>query len=86
MIPVLLNNLSPNYSWWKVLFLNTLSEYELVDHILADPLPTDIADLHWQRMDCTVRSWLYGTVAPDLIEITTTSKPTAHSLWLGLED
>jgi hypothetical protein len=37
-------------------------------------------------MDCTVRSWLYGTVAPDLIEITMTLKPTAHSLWLALED
>jgi hypothetical protein len=37
-------------------------------------------------MDCTVRSWLYGTVAPDLIEITMTLKPTTHSLWLALED
>jgi hypothetical protein len=37
-------------------------------------------------MDCTVRSCLYGTVAPDLFEITMMLKPTAHSLWLALED
>jgi hypothetical protein len=86
MIPVLLNNLSPNYSRWKVLFLNTLGMYELIDHVLADPLPADVADPHWWCMDCTVRSWLYSTVAPDLIEIATTLEPMARSLWLGLED
>jgi hypothetical protein len=37
MIPVLLDNLSPNYSRWKVLFLNTLGKYELIDHVLVDP-------------------------------------------------
>jgi hypothetical protein len=37
-------------------------------------------------MDCTVRSWLYGTAATNLIEITTMSEPMARSLWLGLED
>jgi hypothetical protein len=83
---MLLDNISPNYSQWKVLFLNTLSTYELIDHVLVDPLPADIADPHWRHMDCTVRSWLYGTVAPDLIKIATTPEPMIHSLWLGLED
>jgi hypothetical protein len=86
MILVLLDNISPNYSQWKVLFLNTLSTYELIDHVLVDPLPTDVADPHWRHMDCTVRSWLYGTVAPDLIEIATTPEPMICSLWLGIED
>jgi hypothetical protein len=38
MIHVLLDNLSPNYSWWKVLFLNTIDKYELVDHVLPNLL------------------------------------------------
>jgi hypothetical protein len=46
MIPVLLDNLSPNYSQWKVLFLNTLVKYELVDHILLDPPPAEVVDPH----------------------------------------
>jgi hypothetical protein len=46
MILVLLDNLSPNYSWWNVLFLNTLGKYELVDHVLADPLPINVPDPH----------------------------------------
>jgi hypothetical protein len=37
-------------------------------------------------MDCTVRSWLYDSVAPDLIEIASKAQHTACSIWLGLED
>jgi hypothetical protein len=37
-------------------------------------------------MDFTIRSWLYDTITPDLIEIATTPHPMTHSLWLGLED
>jgi hypothetical protein len=46
MIPMLLDNLSSNYSRWKVLFLNTLGKYELIDHVLADTLSADVTDPH----------------------------------------
>jgi hypothetical protein len=83
LIPVILDNLSPNYNRWKTLFLNTLGKYELTDHVIDYVVA---ADPHWRRMDCTVRSWLYSIVVPDLIEITTTATPTNRSLWRGLED
>lgn len=35
-------------------------------------------------MDCTVKSWLYSTVAPDLVEIVSSSSPTSRIIWLGL--
>jgi hypothetical protein len=69
MIPVYLDNLSPHYNRWKTLFLNTLGKYELSDHVLTDIHPVVAADPHWRQMDCTVRSWLYGTIAPELIKI-----------------
>jgi hypothetical protein len=34
LVPVVLDNLSPNYTWWKTLFLNTLGKYELSSHVL----------------------------------------------------
>ena len=86
LVLILLDNLSPNYNRWKVLFLNTLGKYELSDHVLADATPADADDPHWRRMDCTVRSWLYGTVSPELIEVATTPDPSARSLWLGLQE
>jgi hypothetical protein len=80
MIPVLLDILSPNYSQWKVLLLNTLGKYELIDHVLMDTLPVEAFDPHRRCMDCTVHSWLYGTIALDLIEIAMMLEPTSRSL------
>jgi hypothetical protein len=86
LIPVVLDNLLPNYNRWKTLFLNTLSKYKLIDHVINDVSAAIAIDLHWHRMDCIVRSWLYGTIVTDHIEIATTAAPTACSLWCGLED
>jgi hypothetical protein len=58
MIPVYLHNLSPDYNRWKTLFLNTLSKYELSDHVLIDVNTITADDSHWRQMDCTIRSWL----------------------------
>jgi hypothetical protein len=54
---------------------------------MSSDVPLEVtADPKWQHMDCTMRSWLYGIVSPDLIEITSTGVPTASSIWLSLED
>jgi hypothetical protein len=86
LVPVILDNLLPHYNQWKTLFLNTLGMYQLSDHVLDDIPPEVAADPHWRCMDCTIRSWLYGTVASDLIEFASTVLPTTHSIWRGLED
>jgi hypothetical protein len=61
MIPVYLDNLSPQYNRCKALFLNTLSKYELSNHVLAGVTPEVTTDPHWWQMDWTVRSWLYDS-------------------------
>jgi hypothetical protein len=73
---LILDNLSLNYNQWKTLFLNTFGMYKLTDHVIGDVS----VDPHWRRMDCTMRSWLYGTIVLDLIDVTTTAAPTTRSL------
>jgi hypothetical protein len=86
LVLVVLDNLSPHYNRWKTLFLNTLGKYQLSDHVLDD-VPLEVAtNPHWWCMDCTIRSWLYDTIAPDLIEIALTALPMTCSIWHGLKD
>jgi hypothetical protein len=70
----------------ECLFLNTLKRYALVDHVLSDDDRSN--DAMWKRMDCTVLSWLYGTINPELLEVVMNQDdgpPTARLVWLGLE-
>ncbi|KAL6639655.1 hypothetical protein ACP70R_023385 [Stipagrostis hirtigluma subsp. patula] len=85
-IPIVLDITTSNYTKWKTLFLNTLGKYELADHVLEDVPAEDSITPHWTRMDCTVRGWLYSTISADLLEIVMDPKPTAHAVWLGLEE
>jgi hypothetical protein len=65
-------------------FLTTVTKYGLDSLVLTDD---DFStDPHWHHMDCTVKSWLFGTVSPDLIEAVSTDSPTSRIIWLGLED
>jgi hypothetical protein len=65
-------------------FLTTVTKYGLDSLVLTDD---DFSTYpHWHHMDCTVKSWLFGTVSPDLIEAVSTDSPTSQTIWLGLED
>jgi uncharacterized membrane protein YgcG len=84
MIPLVLEKTSTFYSRWRTYFLTTVTKYSLDSLVLTDD---DFStDPHWHRMDCTVKSWLFGTVSPDLIEAVSTDSPTSRTIWLGLED
>ena len=85
-MPIVLDLTSPHFNRWRGLFLNTLERYKLADHVLSDDDRS--ADVSWKRMDCTVLSWLYGTITPELLEVVMNRKdgpPTARVVWLGLE-
>lgn len=84
LVPVTLDLVSPQYNRWRGLFLNTLEHYALADHVLCDEDYSD--DVPWRRLDCTVLSWLYGTIAPELHEVVTNQDrgpPTARRVWQG---
>lgn len=66
-VPIIFDINSGNYMRWREQFLLTLGKYSLQDHILHDFPPPGSPD--WSRMDCVVRSWLYGTIANDLVDV-----------------
>jgi hypothetical protein len=43
LIPVVLDNISPNYTRWKAL-LNNTDKYELSDHVVEDIRPEVVVD------------------------------------------
>lgn len=84
MVPFVLDQTSSNYSRWRTYFLNMMGKYDLLPLILSNE---DFSvDHHGLTMDCTVKSWLFGTVSPELVEIVSTGVATSRSIWLGLEN
>lgn len=83
LVPVVLDLGAANYSKWRGLFLVTLGQYALSDHVLSDVAFPDQATR--ARMDCVVLAWIYGTIAADLLETVLQPVATARHVWLCLE-
>lgn len=84
LIPVVLNGESPNHTTWRSLFLLIVGKYELSTHVLSDIAHTDVPS--WVRMECTVLSWLYGTISSKLVQVVMTPTSSTRHVWLGLEE
>jgi hypothetical protein len=84
LVPIVLDRHSTQYSQWRGLFLNTLGKYALADHINLDAAPQDVGD--WDAMECTVRSWIYASITPDLLSDVMTPGASARRVWLAIED
>ncbi|TVU03494.1 hypothetical protein EJB05_50968, partial [Eragrostis curvula] len=78
MVPLQLDYTSSHYSRWRSLFLNTVEKYDLSDVDFSN-------DPHWRQMDFTIKSWLFGTISPELHELVHTASPTSRHVWLALE-
>ena len=79
LVPVVLDIAAGNYTRWSEQFLLVLGKFSLQDHVLLDnPLAT-YPD--WARMDCVVRSWIYGTISNDLVETVMMPDASACSIW-----
>ncbi|EAY83991.1 hypothetical protein OsI_39218 [Oryza sativa Indica Group] len=83
LVPVVLDLGAANYTKWRGLFLVTLGKYALADHVLSDNAFPQHAP--WARMDCVVLTWIYGTIAADLLESVMQPVVTARIVWLSLE-
>jgi hypothetical protein len=84
LLPIVLNQLSMQCTQWHGLFLNTLGKYTLADHANLDDAPEDAGD--WEAMECNVRSWMYASIAPDLLTDIMTSGASTCRIWLTIED
>jgi hypothetical protein len=84
LVPITLDRVANNYDRWRKVFLVTLGKYVLDDHVLSDDAhPTRS---HWRQMDCTVLSWIYGTIKDDLQQQVMLKEPTARAAWIALDD
>jgi hypothetical protein len=63
--------------------LLTLQRYALADHVLSDD---SFVDVPWDRMYMLVKSWIFGTISPELQDVTHQRGLTARAAWLALEN
>jgi hypothetical protein len=75
LVPIVLDLAANNYTHWREQFLLTVSKFSLQDLVLYDCPAVILPD--WNRMDYTIRSWIYGTISNDLVE--TVLKPRASA-------
>jgi hypothetical protein len=52
-------------------------------HVLSDTAVPTSAD--WIRMDCVVRTWLFGTISDDLADTVSEHCASALDIWLAIE-
>ena len=84
LVPIVLDRVANNYTRWRALFLVVLGKYALTDHVLTDVVNDDRPA--WLQMNCTVLTWIYGTINPDLQQSTMLKEPNARVAWVHLED
>ena len=84
LVPVVLDHVANNYNRWRTLFLIVLGKYALTDHVLTDVVNDDRPA--WVQMNCTVLTWIYGTIHLDLQQSTMLKEPNARVAWVHLED
>jgi hypothetical protein len=80
-VPVVLDLAKSNYAKWRMLVSVLLGKYELSDHVAVQ---TPVADrtAEWNREDFIVRSWLYGSISEEILDIVMAENQTAHDVYL----
>jgi hypothetical protein len=83
LIPIVLEQDANNYSKWCGLFLVVLGKYAVTRHVLNDEsFPERPA---WLQTDCTVLTWIYGTVSNNLLQSLMLRQFSTRSTWHFLE-
>jgi hypothetical protein len=67
LISVTLDLSSAHYARWHDNVLLTLGRYSLSNHVLL--YTTSVGVPAWDRMDNIIKSWIWGTISPDLQDI-----------------
>ena len=67
-VPVVLDLKTSNFSKWRMLISVLLGKYELTGHVSADTPPA-ARTAEWTRQDFVVRSWLYGSISEEILDI-----------------
>jgi hypothetical protein len=73
--PVTLNLKTSNFTKWRMLICVLLGKYDLLDHVTAVAARTP----DWTREDYIVRSWLYGSISDEILNIIMAEDQTSSS-------
>jgi hypothetical protein len=84
LIPITLDRTANNYDRWRKVFLVILGKYALTDHVLTDDAHSTRSA--WAQMDCTVLSWIHGTINADLQQQVMLNEPSARVAWVVLDN
>ncbi|KAM3328936.1 hypothetical protein ACQJBY_026185 [Aegilops geniculata] len=79
-VPVTLDLSASNFTKWRMLVRVLLGKYDLLPHVNA---VTAVADRtpDWTRDDYVVRSWLYGSISDEILDIIMAEDQTAQEAW-----
>ncbi|XP_071674455.1 uncharacterized protein [Lolium perenne] len=81
LIPTTLDLKASNFSKWRNFLLIAVTQYALADHLTTTIPPFDT---DWLRLDATVLRWLYGSIAPDIVDMVMTERPTAFTIFTSI--
>jgi hypothetical protein len=79
-VPVVLDLKASNFSKWRMLVSVLLGRYELTGHVTTNT-PVAARTAEWCRQDFTVRSWLYGSISEEILDIIMGEDQTAFEAY-----
>jgi uncharacterized membrane protein YgcG len=85
-VPLTLELKNPNFTRWSAYFRDMCGKFGLLRH-LDGPFPVagQPVDPAWAEADCCVRSWIYGSVAEAVLDMTMDgTTQTARALWTAI--
>ncbi|XP_071680476.1 uncharacterized protein [Lolium perenne] len=79
-VPITLDLQKSNFTKWRMLVRVLLGKYDLLHHVNA--IAPAIRTAEWIRDDYIVRSWLYGSISDEILDIIMGEEQTAQEAWL----
>ncbi|KAK1648574.1 hypothetical protein QYE76_066379 [Lolium multiflorum] len=80
-VPVVLDLAKSNYAKWRMLISVLLGKYELTSHVAVQTAAADRTPA-WIREDFIVRSWLYGSISEEILDIIMAENQTAFDAYV----
>ena len=87
-VPIQLDEDGSNFHTWVTLFKLHCRAHLVDSHILPDDSSKALVskDSEWQRLDDIVRTWIYGSISPSVLQSIVRPDDCAFDAWNRLEN
>ncbi|XP_066385539.1 uncharacterized protein [Miscanthus floridulus] len=85
-VPIVLQLTEPNYVEWRTFFDSFIGKFGLSNHLSSLPTVAQRRDPAWLVLEQCILSWIYNSVAKEVLTIVRVPKPTAYIIWTAIED